>query len=761
MAVNLKEFREKALKLSQKEFADKLKVTQNTISRWEAEPDILSIAKLEEIVDVFGYQLIDILQFNRTLSKQVPWGSKNQIWGFIKKDIVNLNEEIAITKRGMQNSQYKEFHAYQKYAKQRLSVLNGIKQIGHKPSVSFSGASDVGKSTMINTLLGDNTLAAKWMPTTSACTKIVHIDDKPRYMEGNNTAVFVTEDREGLINIEKLDDEKYFKDHLIEVGGRNLIDEFGTHDGDEFKKRYGTKDKFFTIVTYIDAPILEQCTIWDVPGLEASSKEELSDDYIANVAREGADVMIYLSVSNQFMHNFDMQYLKAAIDTIPRYDRLDSRIAPFENLFIIASQAHIVLNDSHNNDLKAVMDSRIDEFGKTLPNDYWEKISESPDGQKRDLYTLEDIKARTFTFERDRLALQKKFKEAFISLLDKLSYLTKEKLEKANNEFRKAYNDVLDSEIRVLVEFIENAERAKYEYEEFVKAKPQYKGRNKKIVAMIKENAQLYKVDSATKISELYDLTINVENVRNLIDEKGYGKKKVGKEQFVAWLQNNLNSKADEIIKANSERLANAINGQLNEFAKDNIMPDVSRFNYVATFIGGLSSIATVGAFALYFSTLGNLGGYIFLAKVVSVLSSIGISLGGTATVASTIAAIGGPMTLVVAIAVIVGAVIAKLVGGSWQKTFAKQIVKGFEKKYKPKETDDEALNGKTYKEILLYNSDKYWQDTYNAINVEMFNVQLDEEEQRFAEQARQSPDELKKSKAGLETLRFNTGNDI
>ena len=56
----------------------------------------------------------------------------------------------------------------------------------------------------------------------------------------------------------------------------------------------------------------------------------------------------------------------------------------------------------------------------------------------------------------------------------------------------------------------------------------------------------------------------------------------------------------------------------------------------------------------------------------------------------------------------------------------------------------------------LLYNSDKYWQDTHDAVDVDMFNIKLVEQEKELAQQAQQDSDELKKSLAGLKTLKFS-----
>ena len=58
-----------------------------------------------------------------------------------------------------------------------------------------------------------------------------------------------------------------------------------------------------------------------------------------------------------------------------------------------------------------------------------------------------------------------------------------------------------------------------------------------------------------------------------------------------------------------------------------------SSVHFYATraFAAGLTGLATIGGLAFWASTLGNLGAYILLAKGVSLLAALGISVGGTA----------------------------------------------------------------------------------------------------------------------------------
>src|SRR5690606_33432485 len=112
----------------------------------------------------------------------------------------------------------------------------------------------------------------------------------------------------------------------------------------------------------------------------------------------------------------------------------------------------------------------------------------------------------------------------------------------------------------------------------------------------------------------------------------------------------------------------------------------------------------TYGGLTFYMSTLGNLGGYILVTKAVGVLSAMGISVGGGAAAVTAISAIGGPVTLVIGLA-ITGAIITYSISGvGWKKSLAKATNKQFEK----------ANAVSKYEEVLS----EYWKETILGFKV-------------------------------------------
>ena len=71
MDFDLKYFRERVLNMTQAEFADVMGKSQNTVSRWEKEPQNLTLEVLAEISANTGFSLGDILNFKSKIHD--PW----------------------------------------------------------------------------------------------------------------------------------------------------------------------------------------------------------------------------------------------------------------------------------------------------------------------------------------------------------------------------------------------------------------------------------------------------------------------------------------------------------------------------------------------------------------------------------------------------------------------------------------------------------------------------------------------------------------
>ncbi|MCI3142875.1 dynamin family protein [Staphylococcus hominis] len=749
MPLKLKEFREEMLEINQEELSNITDIDLEDIKAYESGLKPLSEEISREIilktdVDVFDVQQ-DGYYFRET--KYMPWIKNeediSEINNKIDEKIEYYNDMLINLKHNqlpiLNSSISKDFN------NRKIKVISNMLDEIKKPSLTLFGASSSGKSTMINHILGDKTLPTSWTPTTSVATKIVHSDDKPDYLGESEVAIFKTSIHDNdLIETHKLYDREYFNQHLITKGDLNLIEEFGKHGGKKYEEFKIQENRYnYTIVCYLNKPILKLCDVWDIPGINA----EKIDDDIAETSKNGADITLYLSKASQFMQNYDRPHVRSFFKQSLKFSNRYEEVGLFENVFIIASQANEVKRGVDSVEtIEEIIDKRIKEFYETFDNKHIVEDSKSQ-------FNYSSIKNRAFDFDVETPKAQSKVKNELIKLLNKVSSSRLKVLENYEKELFKEYN----KEILTTISQLKEMNDAKKQLEDFLANKEDNLKKNEELVEAITKEAQILKNETLKDIKYVFYDQINIENVYELIEEKNFGKKRQDQERFAEWFQAEIEYQIDEVIKKNSDDFSEKINKKLEYIAEnEQYKSKVSGFNFAANFIGGLSSLATVGAFSVYFSTLGNLGGYIFISQAVSVLSSLGISLGGTATVASAISVVGGPMTVVAGIALIAGMAIRTFISKTaWKKDLAKKIVKSYDKKIKPKSDKEEKYRGFTLKEIFLSQAEKYWNDTIEALDTKLFEEQLEKTENELREKAADGQQQEKIAEE-LKTLLFS-----
>lgn len=173
----------------------------------------------------------------------------------------------------------------------------------------------------------------------------------------------------------------------------------------------------------------------------------------------------------------------------------------------------------------------------------------------------------------------------------------------------------------------------------------------------------------------------------DLINEKKYDKKQA-KEYLLSNISDLYYAKMQEILKGSVSEFNNMLTQFFEEVEKKaNSLSKISvgevqiPFDFKGALAGGIAGATVLGGLGLWAATVGNLGGYILVAKGVSLLSALGISVGGTAAAASFVALIGGPVTIGIALALGVFAIATSLFGDGWKKRLAKEVVKTLEKK--------------------------------------------------------------------------------
>ncbi|ALC92663.1 hypothetical protein AM500_04785 [Bacillus sp. FJAT-18017] len=648
--------------MTQEEFAKMIDVRQDYISRIEKSPGSIDFNLLLKIADATGTSLDELAGYKKSLPEALV---VSNTWDASKRFKDSILSYITTKKTDLKISE--------KYEKMIDELLNLVTSTLVKPKVAVVGMSDAGKSRLINSLLGMDKIPTSWTPTTSISIHIRHVDDRPTFMD--EEAWIFKGDKDGF-DSKKLDDEVYCKQRKIAGGNAGILSEYGTRQGDKYDL-----DDAAAAVVYLDSPILQICELVDLPGFGTGDRK--NDDILARKSREFADVVIYLSIANGFLRGTDIEFLKSTLNSLRVIENPINNLEPLSNLFIVASQAHTVNNGSKS-DLETILDGGAKRLFNEIPEEIWENRQEQA-GCK---ITLGDLRKRFFTYTTDKPYLRADFESNLAQLLECWSSNVIFPSINTIHSFLEDSQTGLDYDIAEYEGILKEREIHRARAEQIENAEPErQRTMQKKRSAVDQKIKEFHEETKKEFYAEFYSV-ITVDYIVDLIKQKGYKKKKDDMERLAGFLSSKLQGKLQNVLKHKTKELNEVINEYLEDFTAEITKfknPQLKGFDIpfdaVKIFASGLAGLATFGGLAIWASTLGNLGAYILVAKGVSVLSALGISVaGGTAGAASAVAALGGPVTLGIALAVIVGISVFALISGGWQKSVAKKIVKEYEK---------------------------------------------------------------------------------
>ncbi|BBM41727.1 hypothetical protein JCM16776_1975 [Leptotrichia shahii] len=677
---NLKDFRETYLKLTQNELAELISVRQDRISRLEQNLDTISLEELVVLAKRTGKSLDEIANYKKDIPHELIINDGWDKVRYIKTTIINYIKDFFPKNN-------------QNYINKIEDLRKNIEGITRKPRIVFSGKSDSGKSTMINALIGKEKMPTNWTPTTSIIVYVKDILERPDYIEdelwifrkGKNTEWDDT----------RLYDEKYCREWKIASGNAEILSQYGVRKGHDYNKDVGSA------VLFVDSPILKNCDILDIPGITAGIE---SDNIAANQAQLKADVLVYLSQASGFLQIEDANYLKEALEVLsPLEETEGTGLSPMSNLFIVATHAHHI---NPRTDLKNICDSGCDRFADTVADSFWQRYSHN----SKKIFTKKDLRKRFFTYAIDIEDLRENFEKELKNTIENLPKLLEKKVFNITKDYIKNESEKMKKEVEKYEGLINERERYSKLLEEIKKNEPKRK-------FLLEENnrnvkSKIFDLDNETKqkFKEDCNRILTEENIIKIIDKREYKNKKTDLEKLGSYISSEVQDVYRKNLEKTTEKFKNIMDEYLLKTQKSleidnfNSMDINLNFDFKSAFIGGLAGVATLGGLAFWASTLGNLGAYILVAKGVSVLSALGISIaGGTATATAFVASIGGPITLGIAAAILVGLAIWGIFSGSsWKKKIAEKIIKEFNKNiYKY----DNAIT-------------QYWNDTESGFNV-------------------------------------------
>jgi hypothetical protein len=451
------------------------------------------------------------------------------------------------------------------------------------------------------------------------------------------------------------------------AGNLSSLEDNGTRDGGG-----NHVEECYSAQVYIEADILEACSLVDIPGF---SSDNITEQEIAlQSVYKNFDTFFFLSPFVNAYNAEDIIQLGQIVSVLPSLNPdpdQETVQKPLSDLFLIISHCD---NSKSTDVIKKAKEKIAERLYKTLFEGHL---------SKKHNISLKDIENRLFPFYAERADLVSPLVEEINSSL-KTYY--PEKIEKTISSqigsYKKRGTERIESLILNYNSYIEHIDNLKCEVE---KMKNETGSFNKSLAKKKKsfiDSISLFQGEALEELGDLLDRFSDSNFIRKNIVSK-FDDYKEAKEYISGALSSEFNRAYTSIIESKSERINNEIDsfvgGLQNELSTSLQLGDVNiSLDVRAAFIGGLASAGVYGAFSVWMASLGGLGGYIAVGQVASLLSVVGISVGGTAASAAAIAALGGPITVALGLAVFAGFTVWRLTSSSWEDRLAKKVVKLF-----------------------------------------------------------------------------------
>lgn len=723
MNINLRGARERA-GLSQADLVTILGLSQSQVSRYEQDPGAIPTELLLRWAQALGTDIQTLMVSAIPLPPPVDAGDP---YLQLRRDLNLLEQYVTDSspdgelnipnKPPIPNDVTKQIHRYRQ-----------------KPNLVLVGRFDSGKSHLANTLMGAKVLPSQYQPATRIITFVRHISDRPSWFQNQAGILaedFWTRDEKGnqVFDLTLLDSQLWFERHCIKAGSLEVLRQHGVHDHLSEIEIEG-----HSAIVYVDSPLLKSCNIVDFPGYSDQADQTSEDVKRASSAVQIADLILYTSPVNGFMNAEDFSRLSYLLKVLPSPETYNKEFPIIGNLFVVGTHANPTISGS---DISSILQTGSIRLYKHINETVLVERSKSIN------YSIEkeNLQMRFFAFwEETPRRWESLKKELLLILGQSLPKARKNKIDHEINLLKNEVPNQIAEQICAYEQTTSELEQRQRELEELEKEEP-------KRLALLKQHRlrlqkRIAELHSKTQDSfqQTYTHLVHASAVETMIRNR-YRDKKDAKEYAVSYLIEQLQGKLETYIKENSNSLKADIDEFLNAYEevflklpKLNLGSVSIPFDPKGAFIGGLAGAGSVGALAVWAASLGNLGAYILVAKFVSLLSALGISIsGGVATVVSFVAAIGGPITLGIGLFAAVVFLGLALFGESWERRLAKKIVSHFE---------EQKLLHK-----FLQGSDEYWQDTTKAF--EKGANAVEEQFQEYVQHLRElcSNDEVSRKK--------------
>lgn len=658
------------LKCSNEDIASYIGCSRQTISNYENNPDTIPSAVLKKLSSWSGITMDELTRDDVEISHPIL----NHVYESNHVECQNIIRELESVLATCNSPDGEKDPDIEIIHNELSDFANTIESQSNKITIAAFGLPNSGKSTLFNHIIGESVAPSDYMPTTSAITCFQHKSDLQydikRAIKEDTTInnIKKAEYLKKLATDGAADTIVWFKSNSKEpyIGHHSLLlPAFGTRGGFYYNK----KDfEISRVDVYLDNENLREFRYIDSPGFGSDNP---NDDVALGLDMNKIDHCFFLSqATNFFTVGAELVHFKQI---------LSCRDNP-ESITVLSTQA---LNNSGG---------KPEEINKTI-NDACARIVLSMTENEKNRLKLtnenfEPLRSRFLSFDTRNERYCNQFNKTFQETIEKATWA------KFANLNRKFY-EVCKNYIKILQNRKEKLQKQSHPQEidpdaELRKFATALKSKIEEAEKLMKNIIDRCYGETVSEFSNAYDQIIREEFISDAIERKGIKNTKKDKELLASYISDELNDAYKSAMKEQSEEFNNELNKNIDslsewaseyDFDTDKININDFEFTFKNAFAAGLTGAGVFGALALWAAAVAggsNLGAYILIAKVVSALGTLGIHIGGAAAVNAVVAAIGGPVTLGIALAAVAAVSIFAILSGGWKKNLVKKIIANY-----------------------------------------------------------------------------------
>lgn len=540
-------------------------------------------------------------------------------------------------------------------------IAASLRVLRRKPNVSLLGAFDAGKSTLVNWLLGNDSLPTRYQPATAVVTFVRHRDDKP---DGLAEDVVLLDDG---FDPAEWDSPEHIHTHKLIAGGLGTLRKYGMNEADVASLR----SRPAYALVFADSPVLHSCNLVDNPGL--SNDEE--DTGKAYNAFKYMDVLVYASTATGFMNGADITVLKDCLQHLPLHDQTDSPLPALGHLYVVATHAAPHLQDQ----LGDICDGAARRLYRELKDFHLPARAEAT-GKHIDEAAL---RQRIFTFWKESPACCEAFSVDIVQLLGQLLPAWRwHQADKAISWIKQRADDTLALRIQQYEQALADMDAARQLYQEKLANLGEVEQQAADTRQTVHDMVARFRAETLQAFDDAHQTLMQPESLAALIKQRYPGDdsdlRRDAQQNIGSHIVDRLNDVITRCCGERIEQLGPVMDEHINFYEKlteDGKGLIIIPFDAKGAFAMGVASLGTASALSLAAAVAGNLGGYVLVAHGLGILSSLGIGISGS-TAMGVVSAIGGPITLAIGIAAAAAFFGKKIFGEDWQLRLARQTIK-------------------------------------------------------------------------------------